>query len=89
MQPAAKEIIVRVSTNETLSCRLCDFAPDLYDAGSAGFEEICNHLMREHGLHCLHVGQETAHGPPWHSTVAVLGTEYSAQHGMFADSFLR
>ncbi len=70
----AKEILVRVSTNETVTCRLCDFTP--HNGTSAAFEDVCNHLMKEHGLACLHVGQETVHGPggnPWHSTVAVFG----------------
>ena len=72
MQAAAKEIIIRISTNERVSCRLCDFTP--YDGSSVAFEDVCNHVMKEHGLVCL--GQETTHGPgggPWHSTVAVFG----------------
>ena len=74
MQAAAKEIIIRISTNETVSCRLCEFNP--YGGSSVAFEDVCNHLMKDHGLICLHVGQETTHGPgghPWHSTVAVFG----------------
>jgi hypothetical protein len=40
------------------------------------FDEACNHLMKAHGLKCLHVGQQTendSNGKPWHSTVAVFG----------------
>ena len=44
MQAAAKEIIIRISTNETVSCRLCDFTP--YGGSSVAFEDVCNHLMR-------------------------------------------
>jgi hypothetical protein len=33
------------------------------------FDEACNHLIKKHGLKCLHVGQETTHGSdgetPW------------------------
>jgi hypothetical protein len=74
MQAAAKETIIRISTNETASCRLCNFTP--YRGSPVAFEDVCNHLIKEHGLQCLHIGQETTHGPggnPWHSTVAVFG----------------
>ena len=74
MPAAAKEVIVRISTNETISCKLCDYTP--YGGSSAAFDDVCNHLMNEHGLACLHVGQETTHGGdglPWQSTVAVFG----------------
>jgi hypothetical protein len=74
MPVLAKQIIRRISTNETVSCKLCDFTP--YGGSGAAFDDVCNHLMKEHGLKCLHVGQETTHGTdsqPWHSTVAVFG----------------
>jgi len=44
--------------------------------GLEKFDESCNHLMQQHNLKCLHVGQETSYdnnGKPWHSTVAVFG----------------
>ena len=74
MPAVAKEVIIRISTNETVMCRLCDFTPS--SGSPVAFEEVCNHLMKEHSLECLHVGQETTSGPgghPWHSTVALFG----------------
>jgi hypothetical protein len=72
MPPLGKEIIVYVSTNEGRSCPLegCNFTLDMDT-----FQENCTHLL-QHGLMCLHVGQETTYdsdGKPWHNTVAVFG----------------
>ena len=73
MAVLASEIIVMVSSNGDRQCPLChDFSLD----GTKDWEESCNHLLREHGLKCLHVGQETApsfDGSPYHNTVAVFG----------------
>ena len=66
---ANPKLIVRVATDESKNCPICDFSLD----GIQRFEESCNHLLREHALRCLHVGTETHPGPdgkPWHITVA-------------------
>jgi hypothetical protein len=73
MPVVAKELIVYVSTNESRACPMpgCKF----YLNGE-NFDGSCNHLLKAHGLKCLHVGQETGRddeGKPWHSTVAVFG----------------
>jgi hypothetical protein len=43
--------------------------------GGDDFEKGCNHLIQEHGMKCLHVGQESDEGDDglWHFTVAVFG----------------
>lgn len=70
MPPVAKELMIYVSTNEGKGCGIdgCDFW-----LGLERFQESCNHLLQDHGLNCLHVGQQTtpdSNGSPWHSTVA-------------------
>jgi hypothetical protein len=68
----AEQLIVKVSTNEGNPCPLCDYHLD----GISRFEEAGRHLMRDHGMVCLHVGTETimgGNGQPWHTTVAVYG----------------
>jgi hypothetical protein len=74
MPIAAKECIYRISTNETVDCPLCDYFPP-YNGSATAFGPVCNHIIQEHKLKCLHVGQETTSGEngPWHSTVAVFG----------------
>jgi len=73
MPVLAKESVVHVSTSVGRPCRIngCGFF-----LGLDKFQESCNHLIQQHGLKCLHVGQETSHdndGKPWQSTVAVFG----------------
>jgi hypothetical protein len=54
--------------------------PDLELLGSrpasprGPFNDVCNHLLQEHKLNCLHVGHETraSETGPWHSTMAVF-----------------
>jgi hypothetical protein len=72
MPPIASEFIIYISTHEEKPCPMeaCDFWL------GRGFEESCNHLLRDHGLPCLHIGQETRRdnsGNPSHRTVAVFG----------------
>jgi len=72
MPKLASKIIITVSSNVGAGCPLCN---DFF-MGLEKFDESCNHLMQQHKLKCLHVGQETSHdndGKPWHSTVAVFG----------------
>ena len=73
MPPIATEFIVYVSTNVGRRCPFQDCDTHL---GLNQFEESCNHLLQQHGLKCLHVGQETSGlgvDEPFHSTVAVFG----------------
>jgi len=67
--PKAK-IVVRVSTSEERSCPLCGEDLD----GIRRWEDSCQHLLREHGLKVVHVGQESCHSDEglFHSTVAVF-----------------
>jgi hypothetical protein len=66
---ALKELI-RISSNESRMCPLCDFELD----GIHKFEDCCNHLLQDHNFKCVHVGQETyGLGEPFHCTVAVFG----------------
>jgi hypothetical protein len=66
MPAVAKEFIVYVSTNIGKGCPFegCDFS-----IGLERFEQSCNHLIQQHGLKCLHVGQE-----PVPTTPASRGT---------------
>lgn len=62
--------VARLSSNE-LNCAHCEFSPS--DIGQA-----INHYIVDHGYRLLHVGSETEHGSngdPWHSTVAMMGTD--------------
>jgi hypothetical protein len=62
--------MIYVSSNISRMCPLCTESLD-----GELFEHACNHVL-EHGLKCLHVGQETkadGDGKPWHMTVAVFG----------------
>lgn len=73
MPVLAKEVLVKVTTGIGTRCRFCD---TFLDGSRERFEDSCEHLMKEHGLKCLHVGQETDRddeGKPWHNTVAVFG----------------
>ena len=72
MPPIATEFMAYVNTNEGLRCPISGCSVSVPER----FEKLCNHLIQEHGLKCLHVGQETApgsDGKPWQSTVAVFG----------------
>lgn len=67
-----KERLIKVSSNEAFPCPLCERGVQL-DGGD--LRETAAHLF-QHGLKCVHVGQETTQdddGKPWHSTVAVFG----------------
>ena len=65
---AVKELI-RISSNESRICPLCDFELD----GVHKFEDCCTHLLQDHNFKCVHVGQETyGLGEPYHCTVAVF-----------------
>lgn len=67
----AVELIVRISTNESRSCPLCNNV----SLDGEWFERSAEHLFK-HGLQCLHVGQETGtddQGRPFQMTVAVFG----------------
>ena len=73
MPVIAKQQIFRLSTNENIRCPICDYTT--YAGNELAFNDVCNHLLQEHKLKCLHVGQETrsSESGPWHSTVAVFG----------------
>jgi hypothetical protein len=64
----ASKIIVQVTSSEGKPCPLCD-------EQLMPFERACNHLLQEHHLKCLHIGQQTESSDygPWHDTVAVFG----------------
>ena len=64
----------RLSTGATPFARpICQYTT--YGGTSSAFNDVCNHILQQHRLRCLHVGQEThASGDtPWHDTVAVFG----------------
>ncbi len=46
-----------------------------YGGTSSAFNDVCSHILQQHKLRCLRVGQEThASGDtPWHDTVALFG----------------
>lgn len=71
----AKEVMYWISTNGSIRCPLCDFNPPYGPLSTAAFAPMATHIMEEHGLPCLHVGQETEQGSdgPVHATVAVFG----------------
>jgi hypothetical protein len=70
---ATTEFIIRVSTNESRKCPFdgCDVVLDAMEM----FENSCNHMLQDHQLVCLHVGQETVDTDdgPYQTTVAVFG----------------
>ncbi len=67
MPAAATKVIVTVASNMGKPCPLCN---NVQLDGTEHFDEACQHLLN-HGLKCLHVGQE-AHGT-FKRTVAVFG----------------
>jgi hypothetical protein len=70
----AKERMYRLSTNETVACPICGFTT--YGGDEVAFSDVSNHILQEHKLKCLHVGQESRlsdSGGLAHSTVAVFG----------------
>jgi hypothetical protein len=73
MPVVAKQEMYRLSTDGTLVCPISGFTT--YNGDSVAFNDVCNHILSEHKLKCLHVGQETHHGDhgPWHDTIAVFG----------------
>lgn len=74
MPGVAKEQIFRLTTAVTpFRCPLCQFTT--YGGSSSAFNDVSNHILREHKLKCLHVGQEThwSGDEPSHSTVIVFG----------------
>jgi hypothetical protein len=48
--------LIRISSNESRMCPPCDVELD----GIHKFEDCCNHLLHDHELKCVHVGQETS-----------------------------
>lgn len=73
MPTLAKEQMVRVRSDEGRSCPLCSRHSAMADNH---FEVFSNHLLKDHSLKCLHVGQETIkdrEGNLRQVTVAVFG----------------
>ena len=63
----------KVSTDVSGMCEHCEFSISSDDLPGA-----INHYISEHGYRLLHVGTETTHDSehqPWHTTIAVLGTD--------------
>jgi hypothetical protein len=73
MPVVAEEEMFRLSTDERIECPVCQFTR--YGGDTLAFSDVCNHILKEHNLKCLHVGQETTSGEngPSHHTVAVFG----------------
>ena len=72
MEPT-KDLIIRISTESMGGCPLCS---GHWLGGKDRFDESCSHLMKQHGLRCLHVGQESGvdgQDRLWQFTVAVFG----------------
>jgi hypothetical protein len=67
MPAVATKIIITVASNMGNPCPLCR---NVQLDGIEHFDEACQHLL-DHGLKCLHVGQE-GHGNS-QRTVAVFG----------------
>ena len=76
MPAVASKQLFHISTSVIGNCPVCGAGGEKISMDdSEYFEKMCNHLF-EHGLKCLHVGQETSRddqGKPWQSTVAVFG----------------
>jgi hypothetical protein len=65
--------IVRVSSNVIETCTRCAEVI----GGDVLFDASINHYMNAHGYKLLYVGAETTtdrDGMPWHSTIAILGS---------------
>lgn len=69
----AKQEMFRLSTNERVLCPLCRYTK--FDGSPGAFNDVSNHILQEHKLKCIHVGQETTRddGQIYHHTVAVFG----------------
>ncbi|MGN6150382.1 MAG: hypothetical protein ACTHOH_00030 [Lysobacteraceae bacterium] len=66
--------IITVNTTVETGCPFCGE----WTGGELKFDESVQHLIQKHGCTLLHVGSQTTrdgNGGPWHSTVAVLGSE--------------
>lgn len=58
MPALAKEQMIRLSTGVTpFACPICQYTT--YGGTSSAFNDVCNHILLQHKLSCLHVGQET------------------------------
>jgi hypothetical protein len=72
---AAKDVMYRITTALLpIDCPICHYTT--YGGSSAAFNDVCNHLLTEHKLPCLHVGQETdmdSDGKLHQSTAAIFG----------------
>ena len=67
--------IVKISTNLGETCKHCTFSIGAWSNGD-NFAASIEHYINEHGYKLLHVGSETDRddeGPPWQSTIAVVG----------------
>jgi hypothetical protein len=66
--------LIFVGSRHSKDCKVCDKAiPD--------FEDLCNHILKDHGLKLLHIGQE-GHSDGTHAffeTVAVFGVPKKQQ----------
>ena len=74
MPAIAEEQMFRLSTDETVACPICGY--QTHGGSVVAFGEVCTHILQEHKLKCLHVGQETyraSDGSPFHYTVAIFG----------------
>lgn len=63
--------VVRLSSDEEVNCRHCDFRTELDT-----LDISINHYIKSHGYKILHIGQETHtdnKGRIWHLSVAFLG----------------
>ncbi len=73
MPVVARQLMVRLSTDEAVACPICGFTT--HQGEARAFGDVSTHILQEHQLVCIHVGQETVQGlmGPWQTTVAVFG----------------
>jgi len=71
------KLMVEVSSDVGHSCPVCKTGAKVLLDGVEHFEAACNHLLSDHGMKLLHVGQRTIassqDGTAWQTTVAVFG----------------
>jgi hypothetical protein len=68
------KIAATISSYTNSSCPFCDEGLP----GLTNFVHAAKHLQEQHGLSCMHVGQQTGenhNGEVWHHTVAVFGSD--------------